>query len=288
MVSSSLAWLVAATSVILPYDVHFLGMDQAALLALNARLLAFMAHDRVTLAGAGLATGIIYVQLAWHAIRYAAHWASLVLASSALVGFAGFFLFLGHGYFDPLHATVWVILFPLLLLGMRVRNAAPPRVPVPDLRNDRAWRKAQWGQFGFVVMGVGLLGAGLTIATVGVTQVFVPQDLAFLCTTPAALSAANPRLITLIAHDRAGLGGTLLSCGTAVLLLSLWGVRRGAGWVWWTLLLAGAVGFGAALGVHVVIGYLDFWHLLPAYLGLAIFVPSLLLLHSYLCWSGES
>ena len=38
------------------------------------------------------------------------------------------------------------------------------------------------------------------------------------------------------------------------------------------VLLMGLFGFGAALGVHLAIGYTDFLHLLPAYAGLLMFV----------------
>jgi hypothetical protein len=37
------------------------------------------------------------------------------------------------------------------------------------------------------------------------------------------------------------------------------------------------VGFAAAVGVHVVVGYLDLFHLAPALAGLGIFVLGLLL-----------
>jgi hypothetical protein len=40
-----LAWLIAATRVVLPYDEAFLGLDREALPSINARLLAFMAWD---------------------------------------------------------------------------------------------------------------------------------------------------------------------------------------------------------------------------------------------------
>ena len=38
---------------------------------------------------------------------------------------------------------------------------------------------------------------------------------------------------------------------------------------WWMLLAGGVVGFGAALGVHLVVGYTDPPHLVPVYAGIA-------------------
>jgi hypothetical protein len=34
----------------------------------------------------------------------------------------------------------------------------------------------------------------------------------------------------------------------------------------------GCAGFGGAIGVHFAVGYLDFFHLLPAFAGLFIFL----------------
>ena len=60
-----------------------------------------------------------------------------------------------------------------------------------------------------IIHGAGLLTAGLIISTIGVTRVFVPEDLAFMQTTADALRSANPRLVPLVAHDRATFGGHL-------------------------------------------------------------------------------
>jgi dihydroorotate dehydrogenase len=75
--------------------------------------------------------------------------------------------------------------------------------------------------------------------------------------------------------------------GLGMLLLSLWGIRRGACWVWWTLFLAGLPGFIGALGVHLTVGYLDLWHLFPGLLALLVFGTTLALLYPYLCGFSE-
>src|SRR5262249_55973511 len=49
--------------------------------------------------------------------------------------------------------------------------------------------------------------AGFTIQVIGMTEVFVPTDLTYMGMTHARLDSINPRLIPLIAHDRAGFGG---------------------------------------------------------------------------------
>jgi len=47
--------------------------------------------------------------------------------------------------------------------------------------------------------------------------------------------------------------------------------------VWWTLLSSAAVGFGAALAVHVGVAYTDFLHVAPIYAGIAFTAISLAL-----------
>ena len=286
VVCGSAAWAVAATSVVLPYDLAFLGMTRDELAAVDAQLLPFLAHDRVTLAGTMVSIGILYALLAAHAQRHGAAWARHAVVASASVGFASFFLFLGFGYFDPLHAAISLALLPFLLWGARGSHDRPPPVPAPDLRDDRAWRRALWGQLGLVAIGGGLVLAGVVIALVGSTAVFVPEDLAFMGTSAERLAAANERLLALVAHDRAGFGGALVSEGIAVVLAAVWGVRRGARWLWWTLAAAGAAGFGGALGIHLAVGYLDAWHLFPAVLALALLLASLWALRPYLVDRG--
>ena len=52
----------------------------------------------------------------WGGIRRGLHWAKTTVVASAFTGFLSFFLFLGFGYFDPLHAFVTAILFQFALM----------------------------------------------------------------------------------------------------------------------------------------------------------------------------
>lgn len=75
------------------------------------------------------------------------------------------------------------------------------------------------------MLGFGLAIGGLTIAFVGITQVFVPTDLVYLGVTAQLLADWNEHLIPLIAHDRAGFGGALFSLAVAIAGSALWGVK---------------------------------------------------------------
>ena len=283
LAGSVLAFAIATTRVVLPYDEHFVGLTRHELHSINRHLLPFLTHDRVTLAGAMVSLGVLYASLSWFGSRRGRHWAQVAIVASAFAGSASFFLFLGFGYFDPFHAFVTAILFQLLLFGVHGRLGAPSGMPLPMLVEDRAWRLGLWGQLGLVVQGVGFIGAGLIISAIGATHVFVHEDLEFLGTSAAALAAAAANLVPLVAHDRATLGGMLLANGLVILLTALWGFKPGERWLWWTLLVAGLPGYAAAIGVHYAVGYKSALHLTPAFGGLALFVAALALSRRSLC-----
>lgn len=283
LIGSVMALAIAATRIVMPYDEAFLGMTRDQLDAVNPRLLAFMAHDRVSVAGTMVAVGLMYVGLSLRGIRRGLYWAMMAVFTSAFVGFASFFLFLGFGYLDTLHAFVTACLLQLLLLGVHAKlGTYTPKSPAP-LRTDRAWRLSQWGQLLLVLHACAVGAAGLVISTVGITAVFVHEDLEFMNTTREALVAANPRLVPLVAHDRAAFGGMLVSTSVVLLLTSLWGFRAGNRWVWWTLLAATLAGYLPAIGVHFVVGYDDWFHLAPAFGGLFVSLLALALSRPYLC-----
>ena len=276
-----LALAIASTRIVLPYDEAFTGLSREQLAAVNDRLLSFMAHDRVSLAGSMIAVGVLYVSLSLFGVRRGLRWARVTILTSAFTGFGSFFLFLGFGYFDPFHAFVTAVLFQFLLLALHARLPSPARLPPPTPRTQGRW--GMWGHLLLIAQGAVLLTAGLVISFIGVTSVFVVEDLEFLQTTAGDLASVSPRLLPLIAHDRASFGGMLLAVGWAVLLPALWGWREGAAWLWWTLLIAGTAGYAPAIAVHLVVGYTNHWHLAPAFSGAAFFLLGLALSRSYLC-----
>ena len=99
-----------------------------------------------------------------------------------------------------------------------------------------------WTLLAWTVAG---LASFLTIFAIGVTGVFVPQVLQLMRTTPAVLSALNPRLTPRVAHDWAGAANV----GTLVLAV----VWRGR--MWRAIAVAATIGFGTAVGVHPAVGY---------------------------------
>ena len=115
--------------------------------------------------------------------------------------------------------------------------------------------------------------AGAVILYLGMTEVFVAEDLGFMGVTRRMLDDVNVRLVPLIAHDRAGFGGGLGTVG--VLLLFCGWYARPTRAFHQTVLLAGTTGFGCAIGTHFIEGYVNPMHLGPAIAGAALFAASL-------------
>ncbi len=126
-----------------------------------------------------------------------------------------------------------------------------------------------------LVTSLCLVLGGLIIMTVGMTTVFVPEDLEFMNLCVADLQAVNPRLVPLIAHDRAGFGGGVCCCGlTMFFCIFCTGPSRS---LWQALAVTGVAGFGTAIGVHPAVGYNDPVHLAPAVMGAMAYSCGLIL-----------
>jgi hypothetical protein len=269
------AALVALGPVVLPYDAAFLGIGSTGLAAINPRLIQFLQHDRITLAGVMIALGLLYAALSWWGIRAGREWTRDALLASCAVGFPTLFYFFAYRYVEPIHVVMAAVLFPLFVLATWRRPRG--HVGAEDEGPAGERQQALIGQLLMVTTGIGLIIGGLTISVTGLTTVFVPSDLAYMSTSAHTLDAANARLLSFIAHDRAGFGGALVSVGVAVALIAAWGWERGQAWVWWSLLASGVVGFGFALAIHLGVAYTDFWHVAPIYVGIVFTAASLAL-----------
>jgi hypothetical protein len=260
----------------LPHDIAFLGMTPDQLCAIaECRVVAFMFHDRVAFGGVLVAIAILYFWLTAVPLAEGATWAWWTVVISGGIGFLSFLSYLGHGYLDTWHGVGSVALVPIFLAGLLrsrvlLRSAARARAAIRGLQG-----RQRLGRLALLATGLGMVLAGATILTVGMTGVFVPQDLEFMRVSIAELDAANPRLVPLIAHDRAGFGGGLLSAGLVVAACALFANPSRS--LWQALAGAGTAGFGAAIGVHPAVGYTDWFHMAPAIAGSLLFVIGLAL-----------
>ncbi|HEY9679363.1 MAG TPA: hypothetical protein V6C76_15250 [Drouetiella sp.] len=282
LITCSSAITVGLTSVILPYDEHFLGITRDTMQHFNSNLLPFMSHDRVTYAGSSVSCGLLFLALSAFGSRIGERWAYQACLYASSFGVFSFLLFLGFHYLDPLHMFVTMLLLPFWAWGAFAKPKFTS-MRSSNTHNTEAWRNSLFGQLLFVEIGIGLFLAGCTICYVGTHTVFVAEDLMFMHTTANELLSHNAHLLPAIAHDRAGFGATLVTAGIAVLGTAVQGFRQGEGWVWWMLFIGGLPGFAFTLGIHMHIGYTSFVHLLPAYIASAMFVSGLALSYKYLC-----
>jgi MFS family permease len=285
--SGAFALFLSATGQFLPHDVQFLGMGADELCAVkDCRIVHFMFHDRVSFGGTLVAVGSLYMWMAEFPLRRGEVWSWWLFAVSGIIGFGSFLAYLGYGYLDTWHGLATLLLLPCFIMGLaRSYTLLPqPRPPGSLLKPSVSVRwKSPFGLGRLCLLGTaaGMILGGLTIMTVGMTIVFVPQDLTFMGVTASELHAINPRLIPLIAHDRAGFGGGICVCGVIVLFCVWCGMPSRS--LWQVLCLAGVVGFSTAIGTHPIVGYNDLGHLAPAMFGAMIFIVGLLLTYRPMC-----
>jgi len=271
------AFGTAVSGRFLPQDAAFLGMDAKALCALHGcRVVHFMIHDRVSFGGSLVAIGLIYRWLAQGPLAARERWAYFTFVASGATGFLSFLAYLGYGYLDTWHARATLLLLVPYLIGLWRTYPALSQAtrPGPGQGRFRAGRAL------LLFTALGMVAAGGTILVVGMTRVFVPQDLEFIGASARDLAALNPRLIPLIAHDRAGFGGGIACAGLTIFLVTLFAVAEGRPRLWSVLAAAGSAGFGCAILVHPAVGYTSFSHLLPAYLGAFACATALALLRA--------
>lgn len=279
--AGTFAIFLSTAGLLLPHDTAYLGMTTDELCAHHGcRIVSFMIHDRVAFGGALLAIGALYVWLAEFPLRAGRSWAWWALLVSGVLGFATFLLYLGYGYLDTWHGIGTLAMLPFFAVGLARSwpTLVGPRSVRASLRPAEPLRRpvgSQWGRVALLATAAGMALAGLVVMAVGVSAVFVPQDVSFMGASSEQLRDINPRLVPLMAHDRAGFGGAVFVTGLLV-TWCCWCAERSRS-LWQTLCIVWLVGFGAAVGVHAAVGYTDILHLGPALIAASVFAVGLVL-----------
>jgi hypothetical protein len=280
LVSGAFAVFLSIRREFLPHDVAFLGMTAEQVCALaDCRVVRFMFHDRVAFGGALMAVAILYLWLAAVPLKEGSRWAWNAFVITGLLGFGSFLSYLAYGYLDSWHGVATLALLPIFGAGLiRTRSLAtvsshgwlrrPEGLAAPT--------RVRLGRWGLLATGAGMTLAGGVILVLGSTEVFVHEDLAFMNVTREMLDGVNPRLVPLIAHDRAGFGGGLFTCGLLVVICAWFATPSRS--FHQAIVLAGVSGFGCAIGVHFVEGYTNPVHLAPAFAGAGMFAVSVICL----------
>ncbi len=194
--------------------------------------------------------------------------------------------YLGYGYLDTWHGSGTLVLLPCFALGVALAGKGM----VSGASLGAAFRPSRplilrtasgLGRTLLLATAAGLILAGATIMALGMTTVFVPQDLEYMGVTADDLRAVNPRLVPLIAHDRAGFGGGVCCFGLTLFLCVWCGAPSRA--LWQAIALAGGAAFATAIGVHPAVGYTSLTHLGPALIGATMFTAGITLSYRGMC-----
>ena len=192
--SGLFALFLAASGQFLPHDERFLGQTAQNLCSLHGcRIVHFMIHDRIAFGGALVAVGLCYFWLMEFPLRDGHAWAWWLLLVSGTIGFATFLAYLAYGYLDLWHAVATLILVPCFLVGLlRSRLRLLRWQKISCLLEPAAGLPWSAGRLCLLATAVGMIVGGITILSVGMTCVFVPQDLAFLGLEVAEMETLNP------------------------------------------------------------------------------------------------
>jgi hypothetical protein len=265
---------LAVTRQLLPHDLAYLDLTNKELDRIaGGRLVDFMVHDRVSWGATLIAIGVLYVWLIEFPLAAGQVWAWWVICITGAIGFASFGSYLAVGYLDTWHGIGTLCLLPVFWLGVATTR---PRPLTWSVTLRPTWWGPPRGIVGRVLVvasGCGLVLAGATILTIGVTSTFVETDLQFIGVDRAALDSVSARLVPLVAHDRVGFAGGVIVGGLLVATVAWWGRGRAARQA---IALAGLVAYGATLAVHIAVGYTDLLHLAPLLVGSVTMTTGLL------------
>ena len=276
LVSGLFAIFLSFRRELLPHDVAYLGMSADELCRVaDCRVVSFMFHDRVAFGGTLISIAVLYSWLAAFPLRDGAAWAWWTFVASGVLGFASFLAYLGYGYLDVWHGAATLALLPTFAAGLWFSrplaiNRARPWILSTEMQGAN-WR-SRLGRWGLLATGLAIALAGTVILYLGSTEVFVAEDLGFMGLKRQMLDVVNPRLVPLIAHDRAGFGGGLATIG--VLLSVSAAYARPSRAFHEAVAIAGLAGFGCAIGTHFIEGYVNPMHLAPAFAGVTLFIAS--------------
>jgi hypothetical protein len=175
---------------------------------------------------------------------------------------------------DP---STTVLATPALLVAAgpgwfnRVIEAATPTSPAPGLRDvprdPRRWPAWFWG----VLVGVGMVVAGLGAALIALGPVMLWYDRDYLGASVDDVHAMNHHLVGFLQHDRLTMAGNMIGIGSLYIGLAWGGIRLGRVWARNAFLISGAVTF-VTLFYFLGTGFIELLHALVVIVLFPMFV----------------
>jgi hypothetical protein len=148
-----------------------------------------------------------------------------------------------------------------------------------DARRGTAVSSLRWGSWLMGLATLGFFGYAIIFFILNFTDQFLelgigPQQ---VDVGRSEIEQFSPSLLQYISHLHIAIAGGLAAIGLAVLLLIVFGVRRGQMWAWSTAVATPVLFFAVALPAHYPYGLDTLGHLGPVYLALVLFVVGALL-----------
>lgn len=125
----------------------------------------------------------------------------------------------------------------------RVIDAATPTLPPSSVR-EVGWLPLRWpARWWGLLVGLGMIGAGLGAAAITLGPVLLWYDREYLGVDVARLHVVNHHLVHFPQHDRITMAGTMVAIGVLYVGLAVGGIRRGWPWAREVYLISGWIGF---------------------------------------------
>ncbi|KAF0844774.1 hypothetical protein [Nocardia caishijiensis] len=142
----------------------------------------------------------------------------------------------------------------------RVIEAAAPAVSRAPTLRDVPLDPRRWpGWFWSLLVGIGMVVAGLGAAAITLGPVLLWYDRDYLGTDVDGLHRINHHLVHFLQHDRITMAGNMIAIGSLYIGLAWGGIRRGWAWARTALMLSGLVGF-PTLFYFLFIGFVEPLH----------------------------
>ncbi|UGT41242.1 hypothetical protein LTV02_35775 [Nocardia yamanashiensis] len=146
----------------------------------------------------------------------------------------------------------------------RVIEAALSTQPPPQTLRDVPIDPRRWpGWFWGLLVGAGMIVAGLGATAITLGPVLLWYDRDYLGTDVDGLHAINHHLVHFLQHDRITMAGNMIAIGCLYAGLSWGGIRMGREWARNALLASGLIGF-PTLFYFLVIGFVEPLHVTAA------------------------
>ena len=135
-----------------------------------------------------------------------------------------------------------------------------------------------WSARLIALAGLGLIGYAILFLIVNFTNLIeLGLGEAEVGATNATVLAFSEKFQHYVSHLQVALSGFIAATGIALVAFSMWGIRQGQRWAFWSAVVTAVVAVGVALPLHYPYGLATIGHLGLIYLDVLIFAAGVVL-----------